>query len=150
MFSTSFVAPLIAIACVITLVVIACFYFAAKRKYKQKVDAIALQTKRLSGVLDELFRPDRRASEADIDRFLADNQDAINAAKELCDTKSIFKDMLRSSCIEEFVESVDRNNLMARLTGSNHIHDAITQLTDLCNTPMQEFEALLPDVPSER
>ena len=37
--------PLIFIVCVIILVVIACFYFAAKRKYKQKVDAIASQTK---------------------------------------------------------------------------------------------------------
>lgn len=38
---------LLAIACVIIFVVIACFYFAAKRKYKQKVDTIASQTKRM-------------------------------------------------------------------------------------------------------
>lgn len=133
---------LLAIACVITFLVIACFYYTAKRKFKQKVDAIALQTRRLTGVLDELFRPDRRVSEADIDRFLADNQDTINAAKELCETKSIFKDLLKSSGIEEFVESVDRNNLMARLTGSNDIYDAIAQLTALCSQPQQEFEAL--------
>lgn len=133
-------APLI--ACVIILVVIVCFYFAAKRKYKQKVDAIASQTKRLSGCLDEMFRPDRRASEADIDRFLADNQDAINATREICETKSIFKDLLRSLGIEEFLKSVDRNSLMARLTRSNDIYDAITQLTDLSSKLMQEFETL--------
>lgn len=132
----------IAIACVIILVVITCFYFAIKRKFKQKVDAIALQTKRLMGVLDELFRPDRRASEADIDRFLADNQDTINAARELYEIKSIFKDMLWSSGIEEFVESVDCNSLMARLTRSNDIYDAIAQLTALCSQPQQELEAL--------
>lgn len=134
--------PLIFIACVIILVVIVCFYFAAKRKYKQKVDAIASQTKRLSGCLDEMFRPDRRASEADIDRFLADNQDAINATREICETKSIFKDLLRSLGIEEFLKSVDRNSLMARLTRSNDIYDAITQLTDLSSKLMQEFETL--------
>jgi hypothetical protein len=88
-------APLI--ACVITLVVIACFYFAAKRKYKLKVDAVALQTKRLSGILDELFRPDRRASVEDVDRFLADNQDGINAAKEITETRSRFKKLLKQS-----------------------------------------------------
>lgn len=134
--------PLIFIACVIILVVIACFYFVAKRKDKQKVDAIALQTKRLAGVLDELFRPDRRASEADIDQFLADNQDVIDAARELYEAKSIFKDLLRVSGIEEFVRSMDRNSLMARLTGNNDIYDAISQLTALCNQPQQEFEAL--------
>ena len=140
--TTVFLVPLIAIACVIALVVIACFYFAAKRKYKQKVDAIASQTKRLSDVLDELFRPDRRASEADIDHFLAHNQDVINAAWEICETRSIFKDLLKLTGIEEFVKSVDRNSLMSRLTESNDIYDAITQLTDLCSTPMQEFETL--------
>ncbi len=85
-------APLI--ACVITLVVIACFYFAAN---KLKVDAVALQTKRLSGILDELFRPDRRASVEDVDRFLADNQDGINAAKEITETRSRFKKLLKQS-----------------------------------------------------
>ena len=135
-------APLIFIACVIIFVVIACFYFAAKRKYKQKVDAIASQTKQLTGVLDELFRPDRRASETDIDQFLADNQDTINAARELYETKSIFKDLLKSAGIEEFVKSVDRNSLMARLTRNNDIYDAIAQMTALCSRPQLEFETL--------
>lgn len=134
---------IVLIASTVPFIFIACFYFAAKRKYKQKVDAIALQTKRLTGVLDELFRPDRRASVEDIDRFLVDNQDAINAAKEICETRSIFKDLLKSSGIEEFVKSVDRNNLMARLTGSNDIYDAISQLTASCSEPLREFEALM-------
>lgn len=135
-------APLIFVACVITFVVISCFYYTAKRKYKHKVDAITSQTKRLSGILDELFRPDKRVAEADIDQFLADNQVAINAAREICETRSNFMYLLKSTGIEEFVKSVGRNSLLARLTGSNDIYDAISQLTALCSQPQQEFEAL--------
>lgn len=140
--SASLTISFIFIACVITFVIIACFYFVTKRKYKQKVDAIASQTKRLSGILDELFRPDKRVAEADIDQFLADNQVAINAAREICETRSNFIYLLKSTGIEEFVKSVDRDSLMARLTGTNDIYDAISQLTALCSQPQQEFETL--------
>ena len=134
---------LVAISSVIILVVIACIYFATKRKYKQKVDAMASQTKQLLGVLDELFRPDRRVKENDIDSFLTDNQDAINSARVLCETQSIFKDLLKPTGIEEFVKSVDRKNLMARLMECNDIYDAITQLTASCSEPLREFEVLM-------
>lgn len=133
----------ILIACIIILVVIACNNSASRRKYKQKVDAIASQTKRLSGILDKLFRPDKRVAEADIDQFLADNQDAINAAWEICETRSNFMYLLKSTGIEEFVKSVDRNSLMARLTWSNDIYDAIARLTVSCGEPLRKFEALM-------
>ena len=74
---------LVAIACVIALVAIACFYFASKRKYKQKVDAVAANTKQRTAALDELFKPVKRTTREDVDHFLVDNHDAINAAKEI-------------------------------------------------------------------
>ena len=136
------IVSLIAISCVIIIVVIACFYYAAKRKYNKKVDAVASQTKQLSGILDELFRPDRRATVEDINRFLADNKDAIDVARELCETKSIFKEPLKLTGFVDFLKSVDRDNLITRLIGNNDIYDAIAQLTELCGKPMQEFETL--------
>ena len=140
--SLSSIVPLVIIACVIVFLVIACFYFAAKRKYKQKVDDIFLQIKRLSGILDNLIKPDRRVTTEEIDGFLAENKDAISAAKEIYETKSWFKDLLKPAGIEGFVKRVDRNSLLASLSENNDIYDAIAQLTTLCNKPQQEFEDL--------
>ncbi len=54
----SFSISLIVIGCIIIIaVIIACLNFASKRKYKQKVDAVATKTKQLAATLDELFMP---------------------------------------------------------------------------------------------
>lgn len=45
-------APLIVIGCIIIIaLIIACTNFASKRKYKQKVDAVAAETKQLKQML---------------------------------------------------------------------------------------------------
>ena len=144
--SASSSSPLIFIACVITLVVIACFYYAAKRKFKQKVDAIAAKTRLLSTALDELFKPVKRTTREEIDHFLADNRDAINAAKEITETRSRFKDLLKSSGIHEFLAKIQPDSLQSCLTENHTVYDAIDELTNLCIEPQQRFNALMaPD-----
>lgn len=139
-------ASLIAIACIITFVVIACLYFTAKRKFKQKVDAVAAKTRQLSAALDELFKPVKRITREDVDRFLADNHDAINAAKEITETRSRFKDLLKSSGIYEFLAKIQPDSLQSCLTENHTVCDAINELTNLCIEPQQRFNALMaPD-----
>ena len=89
---------LIVIVCIIIiLAVFACFNAASKRKFKQKVYAVAAKTRQLSAALDEMFMPVKRATREDVDHFLADNHDAINAAKEITETRSRFKKLLKQS-----------------------------------------------------
>lgn len=140
--------PIIIIfGCVIIIaVVIACLNAASRRKYKQRVDDVAGQTKPLSDALDELFKPVRRASQNDIDRFLSDNHKAINAAKEICEAKSKFKELLNLSGIKEFVVRLDQGNLKTSLAENNTVYDAIDQLTAVCTQPLRDYEALIaPD-----
>ena len=140
-------APLILIACIIiAVVIIACFNAASKRKYKQKVDAVAAQTKQMSAALDELFKPVKRTTREDVDHFLADNHDAINAAKEITETRSRFKDLLKSSGIYEFLAKIQPDSLQSCLTENHTVYDAIDELTNLCIEPQQRFNALMaPD-----
>lgn len=139
-------APFILIACIITFVVIACLYFTAKRKFKQKVDAVAAKTKQLSAVLDELFKPVKRTTQEEIDHFLADSHDAINAAKEITEAPSRFRDLLKSSGIHEFLAKVQPDALQSSLAENHTVCDAINELTNLCIEPQQRFNALMaPD-----
>ena len=139
--------PLIAIVCIsIIVLIIACSIFIFKWKYKQKVENIAFQTKHLSNALDVIFKPDRRATKEDIDLFLSNNQDVINAAKDICATRGRFKYLLNQTGIKEFVARIDGNNLLSSLSENNNVYDSITQLTALCSNPLHEFEALVsPD-----
>ena len=131
---------------IIIAVVIVCLNAASRRKYKQRVDDVAGQTKPLSDALDELFKPDKRTTQNDIDRFLSDNHKAINAAKEICEAKNKFKDLLKPSGIKEFVARLDQGNLQASLAENNTVYDAIAQLTAVCAQPLRDFEALMaPD-----
>lgn len=140
-------APLVIIACIIVaVVIIACFNAASKRKYKQKVDAVAAKTKQLSAALDELFKPMKRTTQEDVDHFLADNQDAIYAAKEIAETRSRFRDLLKSSGIYEFLAKIQPDALQSSLTENHTVYDAIDELTNLCIEPQQRFNALMaPD-----
>ena len=136
-------APLIFIACIIVAVVIvACFNAASKRKFKQKVDAVAAKTKQLAAALDELFKPVKRATQEDVAHFLATNQEAINDAKQLSETRSRFKSLLRSSGIYEFLERIAPDNIRTRISENNTIHDSVAELTGLCVEPQKRFEAL--------
>lgn len=140
-------APLILIACIIiAVVIIACFNAASKRKYKQKVDAVAVKTKQLSAALDELIKPVKRTTREDVDHFLADNHDAINAAKEIAEAPSSFKDLLKSSGIHEFLAKIQPDTLQSCLTENHTVYDAIDELTNLCIEPQQRCNALMaPD-----
>lgn len=115
--TASFTAPLIVIGCIIIIaLIIACFNAASKRKYKQKVDAVAAKIRQMSAALDELFKPVKRTTREDVDHFLADNHDAINAAKEIAETRSRFRDLLKSSGIYEFLAKIQPDALQSSLT----------------------------------
>lgn len=136
--------PLIILACIIIAVVIIVFFNAvSKRKYKQKVDAVAAKIRPLSAALDELFKPIRRTTQKDIDRFLSDNHEAIYAAKEICETKSKFKDFLKPTGIYEFLTKIQPDSLQSSLTENHTIYDAIDELTNLSIGPRQRFNALM-------
>ena len=145
--SSSATAPLLIIGCIITIaVIIAIYSFISKGKFKQKVYAVAAKTRQLSAALDELFKPVKRTTREDVDNFLADNHDAINAAKEITETRSRFKDLLKSSGIYEFLAKVQPDALQSSLAENHTVYDAIDELTNLCIEPQQRFNALMaPD-----
>lgn len=138
---------LIIFGCAIVIAaVIAIYSFVSKGKFKQKVDAVAAKTRQMSAALDELFKPVKRTTQEEIDHFLADNHDAINAAKEITETRSRFKDLLKSSGIHEFLAKIQPDSLQSCLTENHTVYDAIDELTNLCIEPQQRFNALMaPD-----
>ena len=140
-------APLIVICCIIIIaLIIACLNFASKRKYKQKVDAAAAKIKQLATALDELFKPVKRTSQEDVDHFLADNQEAINDAKQLSETRSRYKDLLNLTGIYEFLASIKPESIQSSLTENHTVYDVIAELTALSMEPQRKFEALMaPD-----
>ena len=130
----------------ILLLIIASCYVYSKLKFKHKANAIAAQIKTLSEYLDELFKPDKRIKQEDIDVFLEENKIAIDAAKEICLTPSIYKDLLKSTGIEAFNTRISNTNLQASLRENNTVYDAIEQLNNLCEEPINRFYALVaPD-----
>jgi len=138
---------LIILVCIfIITVIIVCFNNVSKRRYKQKVDAIATQTIQLNATLDELLKPEKRIKQEDIDHFLTDNQDAINAAKEIVESQSRHKGLLKSSGIYEFLERINPDSIQSSLSENNTVYDAVAELTNLCIEPQKKFNALM--VPS--
>ena len=77
----------------------------------------------------------RRTTQEDVDHFLADNHDAINAAKEITETRSRFKDLLIPSGIHEFLAKIQPDSLKSKLTENHTVYDAIDELTNLCIEP---------------
>ena len=138
---------LIIFGCAIVIAVaIAIYSFVSKGKYKQKVDAVAAKTKQLAAALDELFKPVKRTTQEDVDHFLADNQEAINDAKQLSETRSRFKDLLNPTGIYEFLASIKPESIQSSLTENHTVYDAIAELTALCTEPQRRYEALMaPD-----
>lgn len=135
---------LIIFGCAIVIAaVIAIYSFVSKGKFKQKVDAVAAKTRQLSAALDELFKPVKRTTREDVDHFLADNHDAINVAKEIAETRSRFKDLLKSSGIHEFLAKVQPDALQSSLIENHTVYDAIDEMTNLCIEPQQRFNALM-------
>lgn len=138
---------LIIFGCAIVIALATTIYnFISKKKYKQRVDSISTKTKHLSAALDELFKPVKRASHEDVNRFLSDNQEAINEAKQLTETRSRFKDLLNPMGIYEFLASIKPESIQSSLTENNTVYDAIAELTILCKEPQRRFENLMaPD-----
>lgn len=134
----------VVISCVI--LIIGVYAIIARQKYRLKVNNIAMQIKALSECLDEMFKPNKRIKQEDIDVFLEENKIAIDAAKEICLTPSRYKDLLKSTDIEEFNIRVSNDNLQASLKENNTVCDAIEKLNNLCAGPINEFNALVaPD-----
>lgn len=136
-------APLIVIGCIVIIaVIITCLNLASKRKYKQKVDAVAAKTKQLADTLDELFKPVKRTAQEDVDRFLAANKETVDAAKELSETRSRFRYLLKVSGIYEFLERIAPDNTQSRISENNTVYDAVAELTNLCIEPQKRLGAL--------
>lgn len=135
--------PFIVVGAVIILVVIAVYCIVSKRKYKQKVNDVAAKTQQLATVLDKLFKPEKRVTQEDVDRFLADNQDAINEVKQLTETRSWFKKLLNATDIYAFLERINPGSLQACLVENNTVFDAIVELSALCMEPQRSLDALM-------
>lgn len=130
----------------ILLLIIAGYYVYSKLKFRHKANDIAVQIKKLSEYLDELFKPNKRVKQDDIDVFLEENKITIDAAKEICLTPSKYKNLLKSTGIEEFNIRVSNDNLQVSLKENNTVCDAIEKLNNLCAGPINEFNALVaPD-----
>ena len=135
---------IIAITCIIIIVlIILIFSYVSKREFKQKVDAVAAKTKQMAAVLDELFRPVKRTSQDEVDHFLASNQEAINDAKQIAETRSRFKELVKHTGIYEFLERIRPNKLQSSLTENNIIYDTVAELTNLCIEPRKKFKTLM-------
>ncbi len=145
--SASASVSLIVISCIIiTIVIIASLNYASKRKFKQTVDTVAVKTKQLAAALDELFKPVKRTKQEEVDRFLADNQEAINEAKQLSETRSRFKDLLNPTGIYEFLASIKPDSIQSSLVENHTVYDAITELANLCMESKQRLDELIaPD-----
>ena len=134
----------VVISCVI--LIIGVYAIIARHKYRRKVNSIAAQIKTLSEYLDELFKPDKCIRQEDIDAFLEKNKIAIDAAKEIYQIPNRYKNLLQSTGIEEFNIRVNDDNLQASLRENNTIFDAIEQLNNLCEGPINKYNALVaPD-----
>ncbi len=127
----------------ILLLIIAGYYVYSKLKFRHKANDIASQTKKLSEYLDKMFQPNKRVKQEDIDVFLEENKTIIDAAKEICQTPSKYKNLLKSTGIEEFNIRVSNDNLQASLKENNTVCDAIEKLNNLCAGPINEFNALV-------
>ena len=109
----------------ILLLIIAGYYVYSKLKFRHKANDIAVQIKKLSEYLDELFKPNKRVKQDDIDVFLEENKITIDAAKEICLTPSKYKNLLKSTGIEEFNIRVSNDNLQASLKAMRNFISAI-------------------------
>ena len=141
--TVSLLASVIAFLCVVILLAIAFHNAVAKRKYRQKADAITAQTMLMSKRLDAILRPDRKATKDEIDSFLSDNQDFINEAKAFLETKSRFEYLIKPSGIKNFLRRIRYENLLSSLSENNARYDAIERLTLLCKELKESFEALM-------
>ena len=134
------------IVCLSVVLIITCYIFFSKRKFKLRAENIDSQTKALSKNLDELFAPNKRLKQEEIDLFLDNNRDVINAVKEIIETPSRYKELLKTTGIEAFNTRISSHNLQTSLRENNTIFDAIEQLDNLCEEPINKFNTLVaPD-----
>lgn len=129
--------------CIIIIVIISCYILIAKNKYKKKLYQIDEKIKTLLNALEELFIPNRRINEEEIKLFLTQNKSIIDEAKDICERKNKFKKLLKLTYIEKFVEEVNYEKLVSRLSENNVIFDKIEQLEKLCLEQKSDLEQLM-------
>ncbi len=81
--------------------------------------------------LDELFDPKKLVANEDIENFIANNNEAILNANEICQRRKRFDDVLESTGIKEFQARVQRSNLQDALQKTNQIYNSIQKLNSL-------------------
>lgn len=88
-----------------------------------------------------MFKSDKRVTQEELDSLLSEYKDTIDAARDISQTKSRNKELLRTTGILDFVEQTREENLQKRLHENNAIYDAI-RLAEACEASLREFESL--------
>ena len=128
---------------VILFLIITVLYIISKRNFKLKINDIASRIKKLSDILDEILKPNKKATKEDIDCFLSDNYADINLAKDICNKSGVYKNLIELTEIREFLKKIDSANIHSSLVENNNIFDAISELTKLCDKPKHVFDTLI-------
>lgn len=133
----------ILIGIVVIIAIVAGYLFVSERNFRQKAEAIADKTKKLLEQLGDLFKPNKRVTQEEIDKLLSENKDTIDAARDISQTKDRNKETLRTTGILDFVEQTREENLQERLRENNATYDAIRQLAEVYDEPLKTFESLI-------
>lgn len=135
-------AAFVVIGIIVLIAIVSGYLFVTERNFRQKAEAIADKTKKLLEQLEDLFKPDKRVTQEEIDKLLGEYKDTIDEARKISQTKEGNNETLRKTGLLDFVEQTKEENLQERLRDNNATYDAIRQLTEVCEAPLRVFESL--------
>ena len=112
-------------------------------KFKIKASKVESKIKGLTKAIREIFLPTRRASQSDIDTFIASHSEVINKVNELYNDNHCFKDILEDYGIASFKDAIE--SMQSQLVENQNIYDTIKKLELFAKNAISTHERLVDE-----
>lgn len=115
----------------------------ARIRFEKKANLIAPKVSEVRGKLNELFQPDKRVTEEQIDKFLSDNKEIVKAVDDLYKGKYKNWGVLRTLGIESFHNQMTHYALSQWQKINNEIYDGIEEHKQLSSKAIEAYNELI-------
>ena len=112
-----------------------------KQRFTKEVEPLEHQINEALEELDNLYKPTRRVSVADEERFKSEHKELIEKVRELCWRIDKDIDILDSFRVTEFLGLVE-TGLKERMRENNQVYDSIQKLKQISETAFNSYNTI--------
>jgi len=112
-------------------------------KFEKEANLIAPKASEVVAKFDELFQPNKRVTDEQINKFLSDNEDVVEAVDKLYKGKYKNEGMLRTLGIDIFHSRMTHYSLSWWQKKNNEIYDEIEEFKQLSSKAIEAYNKLV-------